>query len=68
MRLKRLSVHHADLLEASFWQAHKDRILAGHVHDVFPYDKASLLFKAMLIPFFALRWNVHVAHSLDSER
>ncbi|HNV58700.1 MAG TPA: bifunctional isocitrate dehydrogenase kinase/phosphatase [Rhodoferax sp.] len=32
--------HHADLLEASFWQAHKDRILAGHVHDVFPYDRA----------------------------
>jgi isocitrate dehydrogenase kinase/phosphatase len=31
--------HHADLLEASFWQAHKDRILAGHVFDVFPYDK-----------------------------
>jgi isocitrate dehydrogenase kinase/phosphatase len=32
--------HHADLLEASFWQAHKDRILAGYVHDVFPYDRA----------------------------
>ena len=31
--------HHADLLEASFWQSHKDRIQAGHVHDVFPYDK-----------------------------
>ncbi len=31
--------HHADLLEASFWQAHKERIQAGHVHDVFPYDK-----------------------------
>ncbi len=31
--------HHADLLQASFWQAHKDRILAGHVFDVFPYDK-----------------------------
>jgi isocitrate dehydrogenase kinase/phosphatase len=30
--------HHADLLDASFWNAHKDRILAGHVHDVFPYD------------------------------
>ncbi|MBW8845163.1 MAG: bifunctional isocitrate dehydrogenase kinase/phosphatase [Burkholderiales bacterium] len=30
--------HHADLLDASFWQAHKERILAGHVHDVFPYD------------------------------
>jgi isocitrate dehydrogenase kinase/phosphatase len=32
--------HHADLLEPSFWQAHKQRILAGHVHDVFPYDPA----------------------------
>ena len=31
--------HHSDLLEASFWQAHKDRIQMGHVHDVFPYDK-----------------------------
>ncbi|MDE2371645.1 MAG: bifunctional isocitrate dehydrogenase kinase/phosphatase [Burkholderiales bacterium] len=30
--------HHADLLDAAFWQAHKDRIAAGHVHDVFPYD------------------------------
>ena len=30
--------HHADLLDAGFWQGHKDRILAGHVHDVFPYD------------------------------
>ena len=31
--------HHADLLEASFWQAHKDRVQAGHVFDVFPYDQ-----------------------------
>jgi isocitrate dehydrogenase kinase/phosphatase len=30
--------HHADLLDAGFWQAHKARIQAGHVHDVFPYD------------------------------
>ena len=30
--------HHADLLEAGFWQGHKERILAGHVHDVFPYE------------------------------
>ena len=30
--------HHADLLDASFWQSHKERIAAGHVHDVFPYD------------------------------
>ena len=31
--------HHADLLDAAFWQGHKDRILAGHVHDVFPYEQ-----------------------------
>ncbi len=31
--------HHADLLDAAFWQGHKERILAGHVHDVFPYDE-----------------------------
>jgi hypothetical protein len=32
--------HHADLLDAAFWQGHKERILAGHVHDVFPYEPA----------------------------
>ena len=32
--------HHADLLDPAFWQQHKERILAGHVHDVFPYDVA----------------------------
>ena len=30
--------HHSELLDAAFWQAHKERIAAGHVHDVFPYD------------------------------
>lgn len=30
--------HHADLLDAAFWQNHQARIRAGHVHDVFPYD------------------------------
>ncbi len=30
--------HHADLLDAQFWQAHKERIQAGHMLDVFPYD------------------------------
>ena len=30
--------HHADLLDAAFWQGHKERILAGYVHDVFPYE------------------------------
>ncbi len=32
--------HHADLLDAAFWQGHKERILAGHVHDVFPYERS----------------------------
>jgi isocitrate dehydrogenase kinase/phosphatase len=30
--------HHADLLDAAFWNVHKARILAGCVHDVFPYE------------------------------
>ena len=32
--------HHGDLLSKDFWQAHKERIAAGHVHDVFPYEQA----------------------------
>lgn len=32
--------HHADLLDAAFWQSHKERIKAGHMFDVFPYDEA----------------------------
>ena len=31
--------HHADLLDPTFWNARKERIIAGHVHDVFPYDR-----------------------------
>ncbi len=31
--------HHANLLDASFWQKHQARIQAGHVHDVFPYER-----------------------------
>ena len=31
--------HHAELLEATFWQMHKERIQAGHVFDVFPYEQ-----------------------------
>ncbi len=30
--------HHGDLLDASFWQGHKEKINQGHVHDVFPYE------------------------------
>ncbi|MDM0077968.1 bifunctional isocitrate dehydrogenase kinase/phosphatase [Variovorax sp. J2P1-59] len=32
--------HHADLLDAAFWQSHKQRIQAGQMLDVFPYDEA----------------------------
>ncbi len=32
--------HHADLLDAAFWRGHQERIQAGHVHDVFPYEPA----------------------------
>lgn len=29
---------HADLLDPAFWRGHQERILAGYVHDVFPYE------------------------------
>ena len=32
--------HHGDLLDPAFWLGRKERIQAGHVHDVFPYDRA----------------------------
>jgi isocitrate dehydrogenase kinase/phosphatase len=42
--------HHADLLQADFWQGHKEKIAQGHVHDVFPYeaDKRFEVQRAML--------------------
>ena len=33
--------HHADLLDAAFWQSHKERIQAGQMLDVFPYDETA---------------------------
>ena len=30
--------HHADLLDAAFWQEHQSRIREGHLYDVFTYD------------------------------
>jgi isocitrate dehydrogenase kinase/phosphatase len=30
--------HHAELLDAAFWRGHKERIQAGHMLDVFPYE------------------------------
>ena len=32
--------HHADLLDAAFWQQHQARIQQGHVYDVFPYERS----------------------------
>ncbi|MDR2853278.1 MAG: bifunctional isocitrate dehydrogenase kinase/phosphatase [Burkholderiaceae bacterium] len=32
--------HHADLLDPDFWQYHKERIRAGQLLDVFPYDES----------------------------
>jgi isocitrate dehydrogenase kinase/phosphatase len=31
--------HHADLLDVAFWQQHKQRVQAGFVYDVFPYEQ-----------------------------
>ena len=31
--------YHANLLDPAFWQTQKERIAAGYVHDVFPYEK-----------------------------
>jgi isocitrate dehydrogenase kinase/phosphatase len=30
--------HHADLLEADWWQACRDRATQGYIEDIFPYD------------------------------
>ena len=32
--------HHADFFEPAMWQSHKDRLLAGHVHDFFAYHSS----------------------------
>ncbi|AJG17589.1 bifunctional isocitrate dehydrogenase kinase/phosphatase [Cupriavidus basilensis] len=30
--------HHADFFDPAMWQAHKDRLLAGQIHDFYAYD------------------------------
>jgi len=35
--------HHADLLDVEFWLTQQQRIAAGHVHDIFPYDRSRRL-------------------------
>ena len=42
--------HHADLLDAAFWQAQQRRIRDGHVIDVFPYDAARRFARAVPAP------------------
>jgi isocitrate dehydrogenase kinase/phosphatase len=32
--------HHADLLSPAYWQARKERIMAGYMEDVFPYPQS----------------------------
>lgn len=32
--------HHPDFFDPALWQAHKDKILAGQMHDFYPYDTA----------------------------
>jgi len=44
--------HHADLLDAAFWQSHKERIKAGHMFDVFPYDEAQRFHHDGGAPYF----------------
>ena len=36
----RFMTHHADLLDADYWQATQQRIASGHVEDVFPYPES----------------------------
>ena len=57
--------HHGDLLDAAFWQGHKERILAGHVHDVFPYDP-ELRFAWRRSARAAGAATAHAAHTVDA--
>ncbi len=42
--------HHADLLDPAFWQAQQQRIRAGQVIDVFPYDTAKRFARPAAVP------------------
>ncbi|TEA77027.1 bifunctional isocitrate dehydrogenase kinase/phosphatase [Allopusillimonas ginsengisoli] len=35
--------HHAELLEASWWQACRERTIQGRIEDIFPYDESRRL-------------------------
>lgn len=49
---KAFMAHHADLLDAAFWQSHKERIKGGHMFDVFPYDEAQRFTHDSHAPYF----------------
>ena len=44
--------HHADLLDAAFWHRHKERIKAGQMLDVFPYDESQRFHHDGHAPYF----------------
>ena len=52
--------HHADLLDAAYWQAQKERIKSGYVHDVFPYDRAHRF-------IHRIKRGYHPRHEVDPE-
>jgi isocitrate dehydrogenase kinase/phosphatase len=57
--------HHADLLDAAFWQAHKERIRAGYVHDVFPYEQDKR-FEHKTTPTAEMAWSIASAAGLGA--
>ena len=51
--------HHPDFFDAAMWQHHKDRLLAGHVHDFFAYQSQER---------FIHRYGIDAAGSTDVPR
>ena len=56
--------HHADLLDPAFWQGHKQEILAGYVHDVFPYEAQKRFEQHQVVELVAVRDRRPSARSL----
>src|SRR5690606_13859060 len=42
--------HHADLLDATWWNARRDAVRAGRIEDIFPYDVKKRFRKADALP------------------
>ncbi len=58
--------HHADLLDVAFWQGHKERILAGHVHDVFPYERERRFCAQRAVPLSPTAESAHAPAALST--